>query len=268
LYVLCRVRQSTGFTGSIEPTPNDEYMKMVKSCGDFQTELKKMYTKLSTMKSATDEFAVHAKKLLHTALPQAYSESAAASGGAAQQIRYVGGSQIDGEGLSAANMAVSQKLESEVLVPIKKWLDSYDSVKASVKKVEDLRLEVDSRRHTVADLSAQVDKYRAKLNKGPDAKVENNMEETVKKLQHKEGKLTLTQERFKEASSVLMSNLEKLITTAGDTKYYLSVAFKEQATAYNAAVKAIGDVEPPTPLDLSAMTIADTEADATQPESP
>ena len=120
----------------------------------------------------------------------------------------------------------------------------------------------------MADLSAQVDKYRAKLNKGPDAKVENNMEETVKKLQHKEGKLTLTQERFKEASSVLMSNLEKLITTAGDTKYYLSVAFKEQATAYNAAVKAIGDVEPPTPLDLSAMTIADTEADATQPESP
>jgi len=264
-----KVRQSTGFTGSIEPTPNDEYMKMLKSCGDFQTELKKTYTKLSTMKSATDEFAVHAKKLLHTALPQSYSESAAASGGAAQQIKYVGGSKIDDEGLSAANMAVSQKLESEVLVPIKKWLDSYDSVKSSVKKVEDLRLEVDSRRHTVTDLSAQVDKYRAKLNKGPDPKVENNMEETIKKLQHKEGKLTLTQERFNEASSVLKNNLEKLITTAGDTKYYMSVAFKEQATAYDAAAKAIGDVDPPTPLDLSSLTIADQDTESSpQPESP
>ena len=71
-------------------------------------------------------------------------------------------------------------------------LDTFKSVDASVKPVEDLRLEVDSRRHTVADLSAQVDKLRSKLNSGADPKVEAKMEDTIKTLQHKEAKLTLT----------------------------------------------------------------------------
>lgn len=160
-------------------------------------------------------------------------------------------------------MTVGQKLESEVLVPMKKWLDTYDSVKASLKPVEDLRLELDSRRHTVADLASQVDKYRAKLNKGPDAKIEAKMEETIKTLQHKEAKLTLTLEKFQDASGLLKSNLEKLIATASDSKYYLMVAFREQAAAYKAACEAIGDVPPPSDtVSLSKLEIADPGATA------
>lgn len=264
--VSCRVRQTTGFTGKIDPTSNDDYTKMLKSCGDFSQELKKTYTKLSAMKAATGEFAVSAKKLLQTPLPVKYEATAAQAGAAVQSLATVGGGTFDGEGLGGHNISVGQKLESEVLAPMKKWLDTYESVKASLKPVEDLRLELDSRRHTVADLASQVDKYRAKLNKGPDAKVEAKMEETIKTLQHKEAKLTLTLEKFQDASGQLKSNLEKLIATASNTKYYLMVAFKEQAAAYKAASEAIGDVPPPSDtISLSKLEIGDagTTDDAT-----
>jgi hypothetical protein len=63
-----------------------------------------------------------------------------------------------------------------------------------MKEVEALRLEVDSRRHTVIDLAASVDKQRARLGKvgGHDAKLESQMDDTIKKLQHKESKLSLS----------------------------------------------------------------------------
>jgi len=233
---------------------------MLKSCGDFSHELKKTYTKLAAMKAATGEFAVSAKKLLHTPLPVKYEATASQAGAAVQSLATVGGGTFDGESMGGHNITVGQKLESEVLTPMRKWLDTYDSVKASLKPVEDLRLELDSRRHTVADLASQIDKYRAKLNKGPDAKVESKMEETIKTLQHKEAKLTLTLEKFQDASNLLKSNLEKLIETSSHTKYYLMVAFKEQAAAYKAACEAIGDVPAPSEsLNLSKLDITGPE---------
>lgn len=60
---------------------------------------------------------------------------------------------------------------------------------ARFQEVEATRLEVDSRRRTVADLSRRMDTMRARLGKGGDAKMETALEATIKRLQHKEGKL-------------------------------------------------------------------------------
>ena len=122
-----------------------------------------MYLKLKDMKTITSEFAVASKKLLQTPLPVAYEGTAASSGSNVASIVTVGGGAFDAETMTGSNTNVGAALESEVLVPLKKWLDTFKSVDASVKPVEDLRLEVDSRRHTVADLSAQVDKLRVLL---------------------------------------------------------------------------------------------------------
>ena len=57
-----------------------------------------------------------------------------------------------------------------------------------MKKLEEIRLEVDSRRRTVADLSAKVEKQRARLPQTR-AKGEDEMQNTIKTMQHKENKL-------------------------------------------------------------------------------
>ncbi len=61
-----------------------------------------------------------------------------------------------------------------------------------MKRLEQVRLEVDSRRHTVTGLGHQIEKQRAKVTPGGAStaqKAENQMDQTIRKMQHKENKL-------------------------------------------------------------------------------
>ena len=85
----------------------------------------------------------------------------------------------------------------------------------------------------------------------------------------------MTLERFQEKAGVLVRNLETLIKGAEHIRHYLAVAFREQAAAYDAASKAIGEtVAPENPLSMSTMTLTSDDAtsmsasDGPRPESP
>ena len=116
------------------------------------------------------------------------------SGSETKPVESIGGPGFQSETVGRLSQTASAQIESQVLVPIKRWLDVFNALHGRMKEVEALRLEVDSRRHTVIDLAASVDKLRAKLGKvgGHDAKLEASLDDTIKKLQHKEGKLTCT----------------------------------------------------------------------------
>lgn len=59
-----------------------------------------------------------------------------------------------------------------------------------MKKLEQVRLEVDSRRHTVSQLAQKIEKQRAKLTAAGDRqKSEETIETTIRRMQHKENKL-------------------------------------------------------------------------------
>ena len=59
-----------------------------------------------------------------------------------------------------------------------------------MKKLEQVRLEVDSRRHTVSQLAQKIEKQRNKLTAAGDRqKGEDNLEATIRRMQHKENKL-------------------------------------------------------------------------------
>ena len=90
--------------------------------------------------------------------------------------------------MSLAVLLQAKKLEAEVLAPMQRWTTAYNTVQARMNKLEGVRLEVDSRRRTVAELGQKIDKQRARL---PQTKVkgEFDIEQTIKKVQHKENKL-------------------------------------------------------------------------------
>lgn len=61
-----------------------------------------------------------------------------------------------------------------------------------MKRLEAVRLEVDSRRHTVTALTKDCDRLREKMRNlaGPQAaKMEFQMDQSIKRMQHKENKL-------------------------------------------------------------------------------
>lgn len=71
---------------------------------------------------------------------------------------------------------------------MQRWTTAYNTVQARMNKLEGVRLEVDSRRRTVAELGQKIDKQRARLPQTK-SKGEFDIEQTIKKVQHKENKL-------------------------------------------------------------------------------
>ena len=109
--------------------------------------------------------------------------------------------------MSLAVLLQAKKLEAEVLAPMQRWTTAYNTVQARMNKLEGVRLEVDSRRRTVAELGQKIDKQRARL---PQTKVkgEFDIEQTIKKVQHKENKLAgllMNLFRYSHASTMYRS---------------------------------------------------------------
>jgi len=164
---------------------------MLREAVDFSTHLRKCDKAIADMKHVCDIMLTTTKGSMGAPLPHVFEETAAGAGSEVRPTEAIGGPAFQGETVTRLSQQASAQIESQVLVPIKRWLEVFSSLQTRMKETEELRLEVDSRRHTVIDLAATVDKQRAKLAKlsGADAKLEGSLDDTIKKLQHKEGKL-------------------------------------------------------------------------------
>ena len=95
------------------------------------------------------------------------------------------GGDFSPDDLDAVAKDATKKLEAEVLAPMQRWLTAFATVAARMKRLEGVRLEVDSRRRTVVGLGSAVDAQRLRL-PHTRSKGEWQMEQTIKKMQHKE----------------------------------------------------------------------------------
>lgn len=213
------------------------------------------------MKSACETVLSTTKIAMNAPLPRLYEDTAAVAGasGGAKAIKTIGGGGFQSEEFGRLSQTASAAIESQVLVPIKRWLDVFNALAARMKEVEALRLEVDSRRHTVIDLAAAVDKHRAKLGKvgGHDAKLEMHLDDTIKKLQHKESKLSLSVQSYQEKEQSLYNDLSTLVKDAAWLKHYISSALKVQGDALTGAAGALGSSEPSAASDMSLGTASE-----------
>lgn len=85
------------------------------------------------------------------------SSGAAPSGPAA--LSPIGGTDFNAEEMAKVAKETGKKLESEVLAPMERWMNAFSLVQNRMGKLEVLRLEVDSRRRTVAKLGKKVRLY-------------------------------------------------------------------------------------------------------------
>ena len=173
---------------------------MIKEATDFATHLRKCLSAITDMKNAADTMLTTTKSAMTAPLPHVFEETAAGAGGDVRPTMSIGGPAFQADTVSRLSQTASAQIESQVLVPIKRWLEVFTALTARMKELEQQRLEVDSRRHTVIDLAGTVDKQRAKLSKGSgsDGKLEGALDDTIKKLQHKEGKLARKQQLKKK----------------------------------------------------------------------
>ena len=113
----------------------------------------------------------------------AASGAPAPSGAGSGPIVPIGGGDYNADEMSRVIKGAGKLVESEVLAPMERWMNAFVLIQQRMKRLESLRLEVDSRRRTVAKLGKKVDVQRARLPQTR-AKGEYEMENTIKILQH------------------------------------------------------------------------------------
>ncbi|EFN51134.1 hypothetical protein CHLNCDRAFT_141336 [Chlorella variabilis] len=230
-------------------TPNTRNEMMLQEAGEFAGHLKKIEKDIRGLKNATEGILLSTKAVLSAPLPRVYEETSGgkvvplnASQGAGQVVLPIGGTDFNAEELAKISKETSKKLESEVLAPMERWMNAYNLVQNRMNKLESLRLEVDSRRRTVAKLGKKVDLQRARLPQTR-AKGEYEMENTIKVLQHKESKLSACRQSFKEHEALVYHQLTNLIRDTVWLKSYLSAVLRVQAEAFQAANVALGQMK-------------------------
>lgn len=149
------------------------------------------------------------------------------------------GGVIDTEVLNKTVRDAGARVDSDVVAPLSQWLALHDTLVSKNRELESLRLEVDSRRRTVADLTVKEAAQRAKLQRNSDAKHEQRLDEVVRTLQHKTDKLNSALAEYGKFEEELHTRLVGLIRDAAYVKVHLGAALGTLGAALAQASKQI-----------------------------
>ncbi|BDA44078.1 hypothetical protein COCOBI_05-2620 [Coccomyxa sp. Obi] len=253
-------------------TSNARNEHMLKEAGDFANHLKHCERDIRALKNATEGLLMTTKTIMAAPLPRVFEESA---GGKAVPVPTAPGQNgnIGGDfradELVRVSKDTSKKLEAEVLAPMARWTTAYQTVQGRMKRLEQVRLEVDSRRHTVTALGHAIEKQRAKLaptGTSSAQKVENQMDQTIRKMQHKENKLAAARQSFKEQEALVYQQLAQLIRDGVWLKSYLAAVMRLEQEAFQASYAALGPSKAQLPLPpMSPDGITSTVPPAAEP---
>lgn len=225
---------------------------MLREAGAFSEHLRQCEGEIRAIKDATESLLTTVRSVLSAPLPRTYDD---AGGGAAApsatRPRAIGGPDADLDGLREVGREAGRRLESEVLAPMGRWNQAYELVKGRMVKLEALRLEVDSRRRTVARLGKRVDAQRARGGSGRPLLLggrgvsEADLESAIRVLQHKEAKLAACRVSFREHETLVFHQLVNLIRDAVWLKSYLSAVLQVQADTFERSNQALGALRAP-----------------------
>ena len=135
------------------------------------------------------------------------------------------GGAFDGDALTAAGSDAAARLTDNVLAPMERWRAGFSTVTKQMARLEAMRLELDSRRHTTQALVADLERRRPGLERGgasgasASPKNESRLEELQKRLRHKEGKETAALNRYLAEEELVAQHLAQLI---GDAEWLKS----------------------------------------------
>lgn len=237
-----KVRESMPGTHT-DLTSNARNKAMMKTATDFSMQVKKCEKAIRAAHAANAELLSTTKTVMSLPLPQTFEETNAGAGGAAVALHQVGGPNFKADALSRVANESGHKLETEVLAPLTRWQDVHLQLVARFKELENTRLELDSRRRTVAEMSTKVSAMRTRLGtSGGGAKTEAKLDSTIRILSHKEAKLKVTSQNFDQQEALLARDLAALIADGQYLKHYVAAALRLQGGALLGAADAFGEL--------------------------
>ncbi|KDD74026.1 hypothetical protein H632_c1640p0, partial [Helicosporidium sp. ATCC 50920] len=190
---------------------------MLKETGDLATQLKASLNSIKAMKDANATGISTLSRLLGAPLPHVYEDATISEGLSASVLV---GNGMDVETMTRTGRETATRLETEVITPLMQWLALHDTLVAKNKELDALRLEVDSRRRTVADLTVREATQRARAQRSREDKHGLKVEEAAKLLEHKTAKLAASHQEYIKFEEELHTRIVRLICDAAYIKVH------------------------------------------------
>lgn len=223
-------------------TPSTRQQFMQEEASQFAANIKLMEKDIRGLKMADETFMNTCKQVLGSDLPRVYDF------GDDGHVRAIGALDTIGRGckledLERVQQELSQGLEQDVLTPMKQWLFAWSTVQARLRELEELRIEMDSRKRQVYNVRQKEVKLRERLDKAKTdhhKKVrEKELEDAWRMQQRKDAKLANSTASYNSMESEVLEELAGLIKDAVCLKSYLAACTEFQREAYHSLTHAL-----------------------------
>ncbi|KAF6251551.1 hypothetical protein COO60DRAFT_607628 [Scenedesmus sp. NREL 46B-D3] len=205
-------------------TSNTRNKAMFREATVFAGHLQIVEKELTQWQRSIDSSFTNIRNIMLSPLPRVYEEGHNGLAVPSEPEPTMVGGDVQVEQLVTAAQETRKRLDVEVIQPIKQWMVAYRTIAERMRRLEALRLELDSRRRTVADLQGRCERVRANLGTTR-ARGEVDMEITLRKmLQHKEDKMQRTASQFQEMEQTVYNSLFTLIKDTSVLRDYAAAA--------------------------------------------
>lgn len=196
---------------------------MFREATIFAGHLQVVEKELTQWQRDIDSSFTNIRTIMLSPLPRVYEEGHNGQAVPSEPEPTMVGGDVQVDQLVTAAQETKKRLDVEVLQPIKQWMVAYRTIAERMRRLEGLRLELDSRRRTVADLQGRCERVRANLGTTR-AKGEVDMEITLRRMQHKEDKMQRTASQFQEMEQTVYNSLFTLLKDTSVLRDYAAAA--------------------------------------------
>eukprot|EP00210_Caulerpa_lentillifera_P007009 g6703.t1 len=205
-------------------TSNRRCERMFEEASQFAIYLRRLESRLKKLQDDSEEMMSETRSIMLSSLPCTFdftpTGQAVANDPDPQRI----GQNVKLDLFTSAMQIIRQKLDEEVVDPLRSWLEAFEKAEERLKILEDIRLELDSRRRTVEYLQDRVEKQKALLDSGA-LRSSSSHELSLKQLQHKEEKKNSTLSTFKDEESQVYQILYELNKDTACLRDYTAMAY-------------------------------------------
>eukprot|EP01023_Acetabularia_acetabulum_P010533 TRINITY_DN14793_c1_g1_i2.p1 TRINITY_DN14793_c1_g1~~TRINITY_DN14793_c1_g1_i2.p1 ORF type:complete len:313 (+),score=54.87 TRINITY_DN14793_c1_g1_i2:83-1021(+) len=240
--VLPHSMQSKDFV----PLSNARNEAMFAEAAQFAKWLTTVERDVLLMEKTIDKFMLNSQSFMQSSLPRVYEENVPGQAVATEvEPQPVGGS-ANLEQLALAPEELKSKMSSDVLQPLRNWLIGFNNIKRRMKQVENLRLEVDSRRRTAANMGGKLTRQRTQhYKKGTDsAAAEEKLEKQDTRVKHKTAKANSAYTQYRELELDTYNQLSDLVKDTVYIRQYMAEAMLVVADSFNMAYEAFNGKVP------------------------
>lgn len=268
--------------GGFIPTVNERNKKMLDEATRVAQYVKAVEQHLTKVSKEVKGLSSKVNDLMRSEVPKQYTMDATGSAVPVEQESRAMGSGVNIEQITTAAQMLDLRMKEDVHNPLSEWLSAYERAKGLMRRVESLRLELDSRRRTVMSLSQKAKLKKYQLDKAtppppqsfdvpePSPRQESIMlqkdkalQETRSKLDHKNNKKDATDAEFKESEAECMQAMCALLNDASHLSDFIGQSYKILYETSLEAYQGFGPAEPmqsvPYPLQHSPEPRPQTE---------